>query len=341
VRGAPSMIGKMLADKPADDSDKENSGKKDKKDKKDDETDGDDKDGKKDKKKKKRKKKSKDSEPGPDASSEDNSKALAINLEPEPVNLNLRQLEARQLLDRDAPVPGAHGASSCEFVTCSLREKDKVTLGEGEFQLPRYWWATQMNGVGGIKGEGADKTVLHLPPGGMWFGGGEDGRVPGGPTKKCETKRATVERMRKRVVTLQVRSGRPVLAPFSLSKTDRLPEHARDKQICNAFYCSHLYINRSFYQDRLGKNIGKTQKKDRVSAGCDACAQRSGHRQRRAVAEGPRPDAGAAARENCRTGCETRPLLSHLCIKFSSRVRHLYVKTIILPRQARDKHRES
>jgi hypothetical protein len=60
-----------------------------------------------------------------------------------------------------------------------------------------------MNGVGGIKGAGADKTVLHLPPSGMWFGGGEEGRVPGGPTSKCETKRATVERLRKRVVTLQ------------------------------------------------------------------------------------------------------------------------------------------
>ncbi len=90
-----------------------------------------------------------------------------------------------------------------EFVTCSLREKDKITIGEGEFQLPRYWWATQMNGVGGIKGAGADNTVLHLPPGGMWFGGGEEGRVPGGPTSKCETKRATVERLRKRVVTIQ------------------------------------------------------------------------------------------------------------------------------------------
>eukprot|EP01046_Picozoa_sp_COSAG06_P084464 COSAG06_NODE_31260_length_524_cov_1.167059_1_plen_103_part_01 len=51
VGGAPSMIGKMLADKPADDSDKENSGKKEKKGKKDkeDEKDGDDKDAKKDK----------------------------------------------------------------------------------------------------------------------------------------------------------------------------------------------------------------------------------------------------------------------------------------------------
>jgi hypothetical protein len=35
----------------------------------------------------------------------------------------------------------------------------------------------------------------------------------------------------------------------------------------NAFLGSHLYIKRSFYQDRLGTNIGKVEKKVAFFAG--------------------------------------------------------------------------
>ena len=98
-----SMIGKMLADKPNEDGDSADKGQKEKE--KTDENGGD-------KKKRKRKQKSKDLESEPELQPEsqpggsDNTKALAINLEPEPVNLNLRQLEAKQLIDPDAPQPG-------------------------------------------------------------------------------------------------------------------------------------------------------------------------------------------------------------------------------------------
>ena len=202
VQGGPSMIGQMIADKPADgkkaDADKK---KKEKDDEKKAEEEKDVK-GKKKKNKKGKKGKTGEAEPEPEPESSDPSSALAINLEPEPVNLNLRQLEASQLMDKDAPVPGG-GAANCELGLTSIREKDKVTIGEGEFEMPRYWWATHMSGAGGVKGQGADKTVLHLPPGGVWFGGGEEGRIPGGPVGKCETKRATVERGRKKVLTVQ------------------------------------------------------------------------------------------------------------------------------------------
>ena len=74
---------------------------------------------------------------------------------------------------------------------------------------------------------------------------------------------------------------------------------------------------RTFYQDRLGTNIGKTPKKDRFSSGRD---------EERGVYTRKTQDAWEAIM----TPGKNTVLLSHF-----------YIKTIILPRQARDKHREN
>jgi hypothetical protein len=73
---------------------------------------------------------------------------------------------------------------------------------------------------------------------------------------------------------------------------------------------------RTFYQDRLGTNIGKTPKKDRFSSGRD---------EERGVYTRKTQDAWEAIM----TPGKNTVLLSHF-----------YIKTIILPRQARDKHIE-
>jgi hypothetical protein len=71
---------------------------------------------------------------------------------------------------------------------------------------------------------------------------------------------------------------------------------------------------RSFYQDRLGTNIGETQNRDAFCAGrCD-----------------PPLDYWFASDEPGLAQVRKRHFLSHL-----------YIKCIILPRQARDKHREN
>ena len=199
--GAPSMIGQMIADRQQRGGENKGDKKADKKKAAKEKKAKEDEDSKDKKKYKKKGKKGKDAELEPDASNP--SSALAINLEPEPVNLNLRQLEASQLMGTDAPVAGG-GAANCELALSSVREKDHVTIGAGKFEMPRYWWATQMSGAAKIQGQGADKTVLYLPPGGVWFGGGEEGRIPGGPPANLvETKRVTVERGRKKVLTVQ------------------------------------------------------------------------------------------------------------------------------------------
>jgi hypothetical protein len=117
-------------------------------------------------------------------------------------------------------------------------------------------------------------------------------------------------------------------------------------------FLSHLYIEkRSFYQDRLGTNIGKAQKgpsfcRAMVDAFADSvrAAQRSAPRFRLAAGE-------ALLIDNLRVShgregfedlnrllwrvriCETRLSFPHFLMLRK-------VRKIILPRQARDKHRE-
>ena len=78
---------------------------------------------------------------------------------------------------------------------------------------------------------------------------------------------------------------------------------------CKRSFSSALYTKSSFHQDRLGTNTGNTQTKSR------------------AVLQG--------------TSASTRRGLCTAVVGKRHFLRHLYITTNILPRQARDKHREN
>ena len=87
-------------------------------------------------------------------------------------------------------------------------------------------------------------------------------------------------------------------------------------------FCAIYIYKRSFYQDRLGTNIGKVEKKERLRFSQERFSTPPSGMARSAAL--------SSARSRMRSQARKRHFLSHL-----------YIKINILPRQARDEHREN
>jgi hypothetical protein len=101
------------------------------------------------------------------------------------------------------------------------------------------------------------------------------------------------------------------------------PGHVADDRVGagNGSFLSQFCIQkRSFYQDRLGTNVGKVLKTrgDLISPG---------------TSRGPlSPESASMTMQSCATASKPGKKTAFLS--------HLYIQMLILPRQARDKHRE-